>query len=183
VNLAIRALPSRREQPHRSVAGSDASPRHAAGDRAATGRHGSSAPRSLARDLGSFAMIGLVSTAAYAILFSLFRGFVPAITANALALCITAFGNTAANRRLTFGIQGRQSLIRDHGAGLVAFLIALSITTGSIGALHAVAPAAGRAVELAILTIANVLATAIRFVLLRAWIAGRRAALLLPSRP
>ena len=37
--------------------------------------------------------------------------------ANAAALALTAVGNTAANRRLTFGVRGREGLVRQHVRG------------------------------------------------------------------
>ena len=52
----------------------------------------------------------------------------------------------------------------------MAFGVALGITTASLAALQAVAPGAGRPVELAVLGAANLVATVARFVLLRAWI-------------
>ena len=130
-----------------------------------------------------FVAIGVVSTIAYAVLYLLFRAAMPAVAANALALLVTAVGNTAANRRLTFAVRGSEGLARDHAAGLAAFGVALAITSGSVVALQAVAPGAGRAIELTVLVLSNVLATMARFVLLRAWIdRPRRASALLPSR-
>jgi putative flippase GtrA len=121
-----------------------------------------------------FAAIGAMSTLAYAVLYALLRGVVDAPLANALALVATALGNTAANRRLTFGVRGRRSMARDHLAGLAALAVALSITTPAAALLGALAPQAGRPVELAVLVGANALATVARFVLLRSWIAGNR---------
>jgi putative flippase GtrA len=121
-----------------------------------------------------FAAIGVVSTLAYAGLYVLLRGVASPPLANAVALTATAVGNTAANRRLTFGVRGRGSLGRHHLAGLVAHGGALSITTLAAALLAALAPQAGRPVELAVLVAANTLATAARFVLLRSWIAGDR---------
>ncbi len=86
-----------------------------------------------------------------------------------LALFVTAFGNTAANRRLTFGVRGRESLVRDHLAGLTAFGVALAITTATIALLEFVAPNPGRVFDA--LIAANALATIARFALLRSWIA------------
>jgi putative flippase GtrA len=128
--------------------------------------------RPIVRQVARFAVIGLASTAAYALLYVAFRGALAAEPANAAALVVTAVGNTAANRRFTFGVRGAERLGRDHAAGLAAFGIALTITTGAVAGLRLVAPAAGRALELAVLTAANVAATAIRFVLLRAGITG-----------
>ncbi|HEV8636149.1 MAG TPA: bifunctional glycosyltransferase family 2/GtrA family protein [Chloroflexota bacterium] len=123
-----------------------------------------------------FAAIGVVSTVAYAGLYALLRGVASAPLANAVALTATAVGNTAANRRLTFGVRGRGSLGRHHLAGLVAHGVALSITTPAAALLAVLAPQAGRPVELAVLIAANTLATVARFVLLRSWIAGGRRA-------
>ena len=51
-----------------------------------------------------FMGVGVLSTLAYAVLFLALRPLIGAAGANATALAITAIGNTAANRRLTFGI-------------------------------------------------------------------------------
>jgi putative flippase GtrA len=128
------------------------------------------------RQVRSFAMIGAVSTLAYVVLYALLRGAMSATLANAVALIITAVGNTAANRRLTFGVRGRDGLGRHHLAGIVAFVIALTITSASIGLLQAIAPRPSRFLEVAVLVAANVVATAVRFVVLRAWIEQGAAA-------
>ena len=83
---------------------------------------------------------------------------------------MTAIGNTAANRRFTFGIAGTGNVTRHHLEGLTVFGIALAITSGSLGLLHVVAPVPHRGVELAVLVVANLLATVVRFVLLRGWV-------------
>src|SRR6266699_2660590 len=54
-----------------------------------------------------FVAIGIVSTLAYALLYLVLRDWLASGAANALALATTAVGNTAANRRLTFGVRGR----------------------------------------------------------------------------
>jgi glycosyltransferase involved in cell wall biosynthesis len=118
-----------------------------------------------------FAVIGLVSTAAYAALYVLLRTVAPAPVSKALALVTTAVGNTAANRRLAFGVRGRGSLIRDHAAGLAAFGVALAVTTAGVAALHASDPHASRVAELVVLIGANAVAAVSRFALLRSWIA------------
>jgi putative flippase GtrA len=131
------------------------------------------APSTLAQ-ARSFAAIGLMSTLAYAGLYGMLRGVAAAPLANALALTITGLGNTAANRRLTFGVRGRRSLARDHVAGLAALAVALAITTPAAALLGAFAPHTGRPIELAVLLGTNACATVARFVLLRSWIAASR---------
>jgi len=126
--------------------------------------------RAVLRFLG----VGVASTLAYVVLYSLLRGTLPAATANAVALLVTAVGNTAANRRFTFGVHGRDQMLRDQVVGLAAFGLALGVTSGALGLLSAVAPEAGRGIELVVLVAASVVATALRFVLLRAGIGRTR---------
>jgi putative flippase GtrA len=128
------------------------------------------------RQLASFAAIGVMSTAAYVALYAALREMLDPTASNALALVITAVGNTAANRRLTFAVRDRAGALRDQVGGLAAFGVALAITTLALRLLDVVAPGAGRAVELSILVAANVIATVCRFLLLRRWIAGPRRA-------
>jgi putative flippase GtrA len=87
--------------------------------------------------------------------------------ANALALLVTAIANTMANRRLTFDIRGKTDAIRHQLQGLGIFAVALAVTSGSLAALHAISGRPARGVEIAVLISANLIATALRFVLLR----------------
>lgn len=130
----------------------------------------SAAPGSLLRQAVRFGAVGVVSTLAYLLLFIALRAGIGAQAANLIALLVTAIGNTAANRRFTFGIAGSGNVTRHHLEGLTVFAIALTITSGSLGLLHVVAPVPHRGVELAVLVAANLLATVVRFVLLRGWV-------------
>ncbi|MEW2483826.1 bifunctional glycosyltransferase family 2/GtrA family protein [Mycobacterium sp. NPDC049093] len=130
----------------------------------------SAAPGSLLRQAVRFGAVGVVSTLAYLLLFTALRAGVGAQAANLIALLVTAVGNTAANRRFTFGIAGSGNVTRHHLEGLTVFGVALAITSGSLGLLHVVAPVPHRGVELAVLVAANLLATVVRFVLLRGWV-------------
>jgi putative flippase GtrA len=123
----------------------------------------------LLRQAVRFAAVGIASTAAYLLLFGLLRGPVGAQPANLLALLLTAVANTAANRRFTFGVRGRAGLRRHHGEGLMVFGVALAITSTALAALHALGGAA-YAVEMIVLVAANLIATVVRFVLLRGWV-------------
>jgi len=124
-----------------------------------------------------FAAIGVASTLAYAVLYLVLRGSLAAQPANALALLLTALANTAANRRFTFAVRGPERLVLHQTQGLLVFVLALALTSGSIALLHLVAPNAPRAVELAVLMAANLFATVLRFVLLRSWVfRSRRSA-------
>lgn len=134
--------------------------------RLARGRFRETPPR-LGGQLGRFAAVGATSTVAYAVLFWILRGALPAPVSNSIALVVTAIANTAANRRFTFGVRGSDRLLRDHAGGLLAFGIALVLTNLSILLLHALAPAASPAIEIIVLTAVNAITTAARFVILR----------------
>lgn len=129
-----------------------------------------SAPGSLFRQVVRFGAFGAVSTAVYVALFLLTHGWLGAQLANLVALLITAVGNTAANRRFTFGIGGVANVTRHHVEGLIVFAIALTITSGSLGVLHLVIAQPHHLVELSVLVLANLVATAARFLLLRGWV-------------
>ncbi len=127
-------------------------------------------PQGLARQLIGFCLVGALSTCAYLALYSLLRLGVGPQYANALALLLSALGNTAANRRLTFRVRGRERAVRHQAQGLVVFAIGLALTSGSLAALDAANPHAPPGTELAVLVAANLAATGLRFLLLRAWV-------------
>ncbi|WP_217176647.1 bifunctional glycosyltransferase family 2/GtrA family protein [Streptomyces sp. AC495_CC817] len=127
-------------------------------------------PRGLARQLLGFCVVGGFSTLFYLLLYSGFRALFAAQIANALALLVSAIANTAANRRLTFGVRGRGGVIRHQAQGLVVFGIGLALTSGSLAALHAATSAPAHSTELAVLVAANLAATVLRFLLFRAWV-------------
>ena len=130
----------------------------------------SRAPVGPAAQLARFAAIGATSTLGHLLLYAALSPVLGAQAANALALLLCALANTAANRRLTFGHRGRGGALRHHGKGLVVFLIGLALTSGSLAALHHAAPSASHATDLAVLLAANLTATVLRFLLLRAWV-------------
>jgi putative flippase GtrA len=161
---------ARRRLARRPLAGGAASDRGLPAG-AAPGR---GLPAGLVRQLARFAAIGVVSTVAYLALFALLRTGLDAQVANVVALMVTAVANTAANRRLTFGIVGRHHAGRHHLQGLFVFGLGLGLTSGALAALDALAAAPARWIELAVVTAANLAATVLRFVLLRLWFHHRR---------
>ncbi|MCX5247268.1 bifunctional glycosyltransferase family 2/GtrA family protein [Streptomyces sp. NBC_00201] len=127
-------------------------------------------PKGLARQLVGFCVVGGLSTLFYLVLYSLFRQFGGSQVANALALLVSAVANTAANRRLTFGVRGSGGAVRHQAQGLVVFGIGLALTSGSLAALNAATSDPGHSTELAVLIAANLAATVLRFLLFRAWV-------------
>jgi len=89
---------------------------------------------------------------------------------------VTALGNTAANRRFTFGLSGAQGRSKQHVQALLIFALAIVLTSGALAALRGLDAQAPRAAELSVLVAANLVATAVRFLALRAWVFVSRAA-------
>ncbi len=117
-----------------------------------------------------FAAVGVLSTAAFALLYLVLQAVMAAQAANFVALLLTTLANTWANRRFTFGVRGRPGAVRHQFQGLIVFGIAWAMTSGSLVLLNVAAPNAPAQVELIVLTIANLLATLVRFALLRLWV-------------
>jgi putative flippase GtrA len=143
-----------------SLAGSGADSRHAPSGE-------------LALQIACFTVVGVASTIVYVLLYLLFRGFMSAQASNVLSLLATAVANTAANRRLTFGISGRLNAARHQVKGLIAFGIGLVLTSAALALLHSSSPHPSRDIEVSVLVAANLVATVIRFVLYRTWVFGR----------
>ena len=143
--------------------------------RAAAGRAGT--------QVALFVCVGIASTLAYAVLYLLFRQVAGGQVANLLALLVTAVGNTAANRRLTFGVRGPQHLLRHQAQGLAVFGAGLAMTSGSLALLHASSATPDPVVEVLVLTVANLLVTLMRFLAMRLWIFRPSPALVEEAAP
>jgi putative flippase GtrA len=124
--------------------------------------------------IARFAAVGVVSTIAHALMFLALRGALGAAGANTVALGLTAIGNTAANRRFTFGVRGRADLLRHHLRGALVFVLTLALTNCALLVLHGVDASPPGAIELAVLVAANLTATVTRYVAMRTWVFARR---------
>jgi len=126
----------------------------------------------LRRHLPSFIVIGVVSTLAYLVIYAGLRLILPSYVANTVALAVTAIANTTANRRFTFEVHDASDSDRlaHQVKGGVAFLISLLVTNGGLWLLHAAAAKPAHWVELAVLVVANLVATVTRYVLMRLWV-------------
>jgi glycosyltransferase involved in cell wall biosynthesis len=139
-------------------------------------------------ELARFAVIGVIMTIGYALLYLMLRQWLSGPLANVLALGITTPLNTQLNRIYTFGVRGRAGLLRQHVGGALVYLLTLALTEGALRALYALAPQTTHLTEVIVLICASVVATLSRYVALRSWVfarskRGRRTLLHLLSSP
>ena len=122
------------------------------------------------RELGIFAFIGVASTILHLSLFAVLRLFVETSQlANAVALLTATVVNTAANRRLTFGITGRDGVVRQQIQGLIVFALTLGMTSGALALLHGVSSNPARWVETLVIAVATLAATVVKYLAMRQW--------------
>jgi putative flippase GtrA len=127
-------------------------------------------PAGLTGQVLRFAAVGVASALAYLSLYALLRVGAGPQWANLIALLVTAVANTAANRRLTFGVRGTDRAWSHQAQGLVVFAIGLCLTSGSLALLDALTIHPARALELSVLVVANLVATGVRFLMMRIWV-------------
>lgn len=116
-----------------------------------------------------FVVVGVFSTLAYALLYLGLRQVTSSMSANVLALALTAIANTAANRRFSFGVRGRADALRHQAQGLLVFAVGVAFTTSALMLL----PSGNPAVEVVVLTVTNLVLTVLRFAAMRWWIFAR----------
>ncbi|MGA7397210.1 MAG: bifunctional glycosyltransferase family 2/GtrA family protein [Solirubrobacterales bacterium] len=120
--------------------------------------------------IARFAIVGVVSTIAYAVLYLMLRSPLGPDGANALALGITAIANTAANRRWTFGLRGPERLFRQYAMGGLVYLLTLGVTSAAMAVLYGLDPFPSRPLEVSVLVLASITATITRYVALKSWV-------------
>jgi putative flippase GtrA len=125
------------------------------------------------RQVSRFAAVGVVSTVVH---LGLFAALAPVLAstqaANLVALLVATVGNTALNRRWTFGIRGAGRL-RAQVQGLVVFGITWLMTAGALALLHGAVAQPSTAVATLVVGVATAASTVVRFVAMRSWIFRR----------
>ncbi|MEO6998864.1 MAG: GtrA family protein [Terracoccus sp.] len=125
----------------------------------------------LSQQLIRFSVVGAVSTVLNLALFAtLVRGGMPNQVANGTSLVISTVANTAVNRLWTFGVSGREHLVAHHGQALLIFALTWTATTGALALLGRMDPHASTTTATLVVLLANVVATAPRFVAMRRWV-------------
>ncbi len=133
--------------------------------------------RPLTGQLVAFGLIGAASTVVHLGGFLLLHQVLTsAQLANATALLVAAVANTWANRRWTFGVQGRDGAARHQLQGLVVLALTLAMTSGGLRVLDVIAPEAPTWLETGAVAVTTATATAVKFLAMRWWVFR-------PSRP
>jgi glycosyltransferase involved in cell wall biosynthesis len=122
-----------------------------------------------ADELLRFAGVGIFSTLGYLFLFVAWRPVFGPLGANAVAMAIATFFNTAVHRELSQGRDGRTRRGRMVVVAGGLYGVSLALTTLSLLVAGWVAPGA-LLPELGALIAANALAATVRFSVLRAWV-------------
>ncbi|HWH12808.1 MAG TPA: GtrA family protein [Solirubrobacteraceae bacterium] len=120
-------------------------------------------------ELGSFVVVGLACTAAYALLYTLLTQDVSDLSANAIALLLTMGANFEANRRFTFQAS-RQSRVRQIAGYVPAYAIGLAASSLALLVLLDLLGHPAGLENTAAALAAGLVATAVRFVLMRRWV-------------
>jgi putative flippase GtrA len=130
---------------------------------------GSRRLRSWRGEVASFSVIGIAFNVVYGLLYVALRGLLGPQWSNLVSLVASTVTDTATNRRVTFGVRNRATVVPHQSLGLVLLGLGLAVTSGSLWLLQAVAPDAGRLAELAVLGLANLLVGVVRFLSFRRW--------------
>ncbi len=120
-----------------------------------------------------FIDVGIISTVLYATIFLFGSQVVSAVTANIIALLLSTVANTALNRSHTFGVRSPHRRATSQLKGLAAFGLCLAFTTAGLEVADGFTGAWANLGTLAVLTVANLAATVVRFVLMRTWVFAR----------
>jgi putative flippase GtrA len=151
-------------------------------------------PTGTGGELVAFTTVGAVSTIAYFLLFLALRGALGDYGANVLALTATMIANTSAYRAWTFGRRratgrsgrrgrwGSWGRWREWARAATVHLAGLGLTTAAIVAARAVDGATTTSLVV-LLLVASVLSTALRFLLMPAWIFRKAEPAWPPSPP
>ena len=130
------------------------------------------APRAARLDtqLVKFAVVGAASTVTHLGIFATLHQVVDAQPANLAALVLATIGNTAVNRRWTFGVTGSSHRGRQHLQALLVFALAWALSATALWALPQVWHDPSTVVSTVAVGASMALSTVVRFVLMRTWI-------------
>jgi putative flippase GtrA len=129
-----------------------------------------SPPARLDAQLAKFAVVGAGSTVVHLGLFAALHQAVGAQPANLTALVLATLGNTAINRRWTFGVTDSARRTRQHVQALLVFALAWALSAFALWVVPHVWPLPSTGLKTLAVAASMALSTLVRFVLMRTWI-------------
>ena len=114
-----------------------------------------------------FGIVGIGSTVLYTVLFALLDAHLNHHIANVSALLFCTVVNTWVNQRFTFDAAGHDGAKSAHIQSIAIVLVTLLITTAALMLEHHLWPGASTFWDTVTVTIGNLIATIVRFVVLR----------------
>ncbi len=125
-------------------------------------------PAGMRAKLGLFAVIGTISTLSRIALCALLGRVLLVFDANLVSLCIAVVGNAWANRRFTFHRSGGRRWARQFTESAMVFGAALIISSVALAIPRLLWRGSGVLLEITVMLVSGLLATIVRFALLRA---------------
>ncbi|RJQ72340.1 glycosyltransferase [Pseudonocardiaceae bacterium YIM PH 21723] len=126
--------------------------------------------RELGGQLGRFAVVGAISTLAYAVLYLLLTPMLGVFSANAVALVWCTAGNVWANRRFTFGRRGPANRVRETAESWALAVFAILLSDLALRWLHSMVATPTVLTQLVTAIAATGVVTLLRFLVLRRWV-------------
>lgn len=110
-----------------------------------------------------FLVVGMTCTAAYFVLYLVLREPLGAQLSNLVSLVLTTLATTAGNRRFTFDVHSRRTIVPHQVLGLLVLGVGTALTAGSLWLLARADPDASRLTEVVVLAAANGVGGCVRF--------------------
>lgn len=125
-----------------------------------------------------FGLVGAFTTMLHLGLFALLAAGVVGLSsqwANGLALALATVVNTGLNRRWTFGVRRRRGALTNQVQGFAVFGLTWAVTASALVVLSVVWPQAPTLAATLMVGAGNVVATVLKFVLMRYWMFAQPA--------
>ncbi|MCE1178001.1 MAG: bifunctional glycosyltransferase family 2/GtrA family protein [Micrococcales bacterium] len=116
-----------------------------------------------ASQVGKFAVVGALSTVAHLGMFAAFEQVTAGQVANITALVLATIGNTALNRRWTFGVTGRKDAVKHQAQGLSMFVLTWGTSAAGLAAVDSLVSQPPTWLQTGAIALANLIATIVRF--------------------
>ena len=121
------------------------------------------------REVASFGTVGLICTFLFVLAYHFTRNWLPALSANCLALTSTAGLNFAANRWFTFPGRAR-GLVKQAVQYLMFYALGLGVSSLALFSFLLLWKQPSHSVELLAALLASGFATAIRYITMTLWV-------------